>query len=155
MKAAVVEEPGDYDAILIKNDVPTPSPGPNQVVIQNHYSGVNYIDTYHRDGTYPVPLPVTLGREGSGIVSAVGAGAEAEFAVGDRVAYIGSGSYAEYTAVNALHVIKLPPEISFEQGAASLLQGTLSVTVLKQASPGPWLTLSLAAARHDGHLSGL
>lgn len=136
MKAAVVEEPGDYDAILIKQDLPIPSPGPNQVVIQNHYSGVNYIDTYHRDGTYPVPLPVTLGREGSGIVSTVGAGTEGEFAVGDRVAYIGSGSYAEYTAVNALHVIKLPSEISFEQGAASLLQGTPSAMVARQAPLG-------------------
>lgn len=123
MKAGVVENTGGYDAILIK-ELPIPTAKPNQLVVKNHYSGVNYIDTYHRDGTYPVSLPLTLGREGSGVVTSVGSDVSNDFAVGDRVAYLGSGSYAEYTAANALHVIKLPEQVSLEEGAASLLQGT-------------------------------
>ena len=64
-------------------------------------------------------------REGAGVVAAVGEGAE-EFLVGDRVAYIGSGSYAEYTVVSVLHVLKIPDSVSFEQAAACLLQGKKS-----------------------------
>lgn len=61
MKAAMVNKPGDYSAIQVER-IPIPEAAKGQLLVQNHYSGVNYIDTYHRNGTYPMPFPLTLGR---------------------------------------------------------------------------------------------
>lgn len=98
-------------------------PGPGQIRVANRALGLNYIDTYHRSGLYPLPLPSGLGLEGAGVVEAVGA--DAEFAVGDRVAYCaaGIGAYAEALVLPAERVAPIPDEIDFDTAAAVLLKG--------------------------------
>jgi len=122
MHAIRVEQYGSADVLLYK-EIPIPEPQPNEALIKLHAIGVNFIDVYHRTGLYPIPLPFTLGQEGAGVVEAVGAEVT-EVSVGERVAFAGVlGAYAEYQAVQAEKLIKLPDAISFEQGAAAMLQG--------------------------------
>jgi len=123
MKAVVIHSTGGVE-VLSYEDVQIPKiQQPNEVKIRNIAIGVNYIDTYHRTGHYKVPLPFTLGRDGSGIVEEIGTGVT-EVKVGDRVSYIfGGGSYAEFTIVPINTVMKLPDNISFETGTAAMLQG--------------------------------
>ena len=86
-------------------------------------AGVNFIDTYHREGRYPVALPFVIGQEGAGVVSAVGAEVKSVKA-GDRVAWTGiMGSYAEYVAVPADRLVKIPQGVSEREAAAVMLQG--------------------------------
>jgi NADPH2:quinone reductase len=103
-------------------DVELRDPGPGELRVKNYASGVNYIDTYHRTGLYPQPLPTVLGSEGAGVVEAIGPGVT-HVAVGDRVMYSARGSYAEATVVPAIPTVKLPDSISFETGAAMMLKG--------------------------------
>ncbi len=122
MHAIRVEQYGNPDVLLYK-EIPIPEPKPNEALIKLHAIGVNFIDVYHRTGLYPIPLPFTLGQEGAGVVEAVGAEVT-EVSVGERVAFAGVlGAYAEYQAVQADRLVKLPDAISFEQGAAAMLQG--------------------------------
>lgn len=122
MKAIVVEEFGGPEQLRLV-DLPTPEPGPADVVIQVAVSGVNFIDVYFRTGLYKMPFPVGIGSEAAGIVSAVGSDVQG-LAVGDRVAYaMVRGSYAEYARVPASSVVKVPDGVTFEQAAAVLLQG--------------------------------
>ena len=104
-------------------DVPVPTPAAGQAVVKLEAIGVNFIDVYYRSGLYKTQLPFTPGQEGAGTVTAVGEGVTA-VAAGDRVAYTGvQGSYAEYQAVPADRLVKLPREISARDGAAAMLQG--------------------------------
>ncbi len=104
-------------------DVAMPAPGAGQVLVRVEASGVNFIDTYFREGRYPSPLPLTLGQEAAGTVQALGEGVHG-FAVGDRVAWTGTrGTYAEFALAPMNDLLKLPEGISFEQGAAVLTQG--------------------------------
>jgi len=111
--------------VLTYEDVPVPEPGPGQVKIRNHASGVNFIDTYFRMGMYPSPvgLPFISGNEGAGEVIAVGPGVT-DVKVGDRVGYVaGLGSYAAERLLPAERAVKLPDRISYEQAAAMMLKG--------------------------------
>lgn len=100
-----------------------PSPESDQALIKIDSCGVNYIDTYHRSGLYPVKLPAILGLEAAGVVEAVGSDVTA-FKPGDRVAYPNvPGSYAEYVCVPAARMVLVPDELSLELAAASMLQG--------------------------------
>src|SRR5689334_2183930 len=82
--------------VLEAADLPTPKAGPGEVLIRNEAVGLNFIDTYHRSGLYPVDFPAVLGVEGAGVVEAVGEGVT-RFTPGDRAAYAGGmGAYAEY-----------------------------------------------------------
>jgi NADPH:quinone reductase len=122
MKAIRVHAPGGPDALRYE-DIERPAPGPGQVLVKIEAAGVNFIDIYQRTGHYKLPLPVTLGQEAAGTVSAVGPGV-AEPKVGDRVAYAGLlGAYAEYAAVPADRVVVLPDGVSTKQGASVMLQG--------------------------------
>lgn len=112
--AVQIPKHGD-SSVLAYVEVPKPTPKPDQVLIKVHYAGINFIDTYQRSGLYPQPMPFILGREGSGEIVQVGAEAEGGFKVGDRVAFIGPSSYADYTAVSTLTVAKLPDNISYEK----------------------------------------
>ena len=104
-------------------DVPVASPGPEEVLMRNTAVGLNFIDTYHRTGLYPVPLPATLGMEGAGVVEAVGSKVE-EFKVGDRVAYANPvGAYAEVLLRPAARLVKLPAGIDDKVAAAIMLKG--------------------------------
>ncbi len=104
-------------------DLPVPQPKPNEAVVNILAAGVNFIDVYNREGRYKVPLPFVLGQEGAGVVSAVGSEVR-EVAVGDRVAYTSVlGSYAEYAAVPADRLVKIPDGVSEREAAAVMLQG--------------------------------
>ena len=104
-------------------ELAVPEPGEGQVLVRVRASGVNFIDTYFREGRYPSPLPLVLGEEAAGEVERVGAGV-AGFSVGDRVAWTGTrGTYAEYAVAPARDLLKIPEGLSFEMAAAVLTQG--------------------------------
>src|SRR5215218_8110935 len=120
MKAIRVHQTGGPEAMQL-DDVPTPEPGSGEAAIDVAAIGVNFIDVYFRTGLYQAPLPMTLGLEASGTVRAVGAGVDT-VAVGDRVAWTGvPGAYAETALVPAGRLVKLPPALSFRDGAAAML----------------------------------
>lgn len=98
-------------------------PGPGEVRVRNTAVGLNYIDTYHRSGLYPLPLPLVLGSEGAGVVEAVGPRVR-EFKVGDRVAYAQPiGAYAEVLIRPVARLVKIPAGIKDETAAAMMLKG--------------------------------
>ncbi len=122
MKAIQVKKVGGPEVLTLV-DIPAPKPKPKEAVVKISAAGVNFIDVYFRNGHYPSTLPFTIGQEGSGIVSEVGADVKT-FKPGDRVAYTGiRGSYAEYAAVPADRLVLLPPGITEQQAAAAMLQG--------------------------------
>lgn len=119
--------------VLQWQEVGLPPPAAGEARVRHHAVGLNYIDTYHRTGLYPVPLPSGIGLEGAGVVVEVGAGVT-EVAPGDRVAYAGGplGAYAEERNMPADRLVKLPDGISFEQGAAMMLQGMTAQYLLRR-----------------------
>lgn len=122
MKAIQVKQTGGPEVMELA-DLPVPQPKPNEAVVRMQASGVNFIDVYNREGRYKAPLPFVLGQEGVGVVSAVGAEAKG-VAVGDRVAYTSVlGSYAEYAAVPADRLVKIPAGVGEREAAAVMLQG--------------------------------
>ena len=125
MKAIRIHQYGGPE-VLQYEDVPEPTPKPGEAVVKIDAAGINFIDTYHRTGAYRVPLPTTLGQEGAGTVSALGADVPGMnvVKVGDRVAWTGIlGSYAESHAVPADRLVALPAGVTTKQGAAVMLQG--------------------------------
>lgn len=122
MKAIVVQNSGDPD-VLVYRDAEKPSPKSGEALIRIEAVGLNYIDVYHRVGLYPLPRPFIPGMEAAGVVEAVGPDVT-EVAVGDRVAYaMHPGAYAEYAAVAAWKLVKVPDGIDARQAAAAMLQG--------------------------------
>lgn len=122
MKAIQVPKTGGVE-VLSFLDLPAPQPKPNEVVVKIAASGVNYIDVYFREGRYPITPPFILGQEASGIVSETGSNVK-DFKAGERVAYTGiTGAYAEYEAVPAERLVRLPTGITDHQAAAAMLQG--------------------------------
>jgi NADPH:quinone reductase len=122
MKAIQVSKIGGPEVLTLV-DLPVPDPKPNEALVQIEASGVNFIDVYFREGRYPAPLPFINGQEAAGLVVAVGTDVTT-LRIGDRVAYTGvPGSYAEYAAVPADRLVKLPDELDFNQAAAAMLQG--------------------------------
>ncbi len=119
MKAIIVREFGTADVMKLE-EVATPSPSANQILVKIKAAGVNPVDTYIRSGLYPTKpnLPYTPGKDGAGIIESVGENVT-KFAVGDRVLTADSlsGTYAEFCLCEEKHLIKLPENISFEQGA--------------------------------------
>lgn len=122
MQAIVINTVGGPE-VLEWSEIADPTPGPGHILIDIAYGGVNYIDTYHRTGLYPMELPFTPGLEGAGHVVAVGDGVDAAL-VGGAVAWTGQiGSYAERVVAPANRVVPLPEGVSLELGAAVMLQG--------------------------------
>ena len=122
MKAVFVETFGGPENLKYAQQ-PRPMPGPGQAVVKIAASGVNFIDIYFRTGLYKADPPVILGNEGAGVVEAVSPDVT-EIKVGDRVAYAMSrGSYAEYAAVPAWQLVKLPDSVEFSVAAGAMLQG--------------------------------
>ena len=104
-------------------EVAVAEPGPGEVRVRNTAIGLNFIDTYHRSGLYPMPLPLTLGSEGAGVVEAVGPKVK-EFKAGDRVAYAQPiGAYAEVLIRPVARLVKIPAGIQDETAAAMMLKG--------------------------------
>ena len=109
--------------VLEAVEVEVPSPAAGQILVRHAAVGLNYIDTYHRSGLYPVQLPSGIGLEAAGTVEAIGEGVT-RFKVGDRVAYNGTlGAYAEAAVVPADRAVKVPDGVSLETAAAALLKG--------------------------------
>jgi NADPH2:quinone reductase len=110
--------------VMLWEHVPTPEPGPGEALIKHEAIGLNFIDVYFRSGLYKAPnLPLIIGQEGAGTVVAVGSSVSS-VAAGDRVAYAGPlGGYATERVISADRLVKLPENISFQTGAAMMLQG--------------------------------
>ena len=122
MKAIQIQKTGGPEVLTLV-DIPVPKPKPNEVIVKIAASGVNFIDVYFREGRYPSPLPFVDGQEGAGTVTEAGSDVKT-FKPGDHVAYSNVvGSYAEYAAVPAEKLVKVPSGISDEQAAAAMLQG--------------------------------
>lgn len=121
-RRAVIHRTGGPEVIAWK-DVDLPEPAAGEVLIRHTAVGLNYIDTYHRSGLYPVELPAPLGSECAGVVEAVGDGSG--FAKGDRVGTFGPtrGAYATARIVPATELIRLPDDIDDRTAAAILLKG--------------------------------
>lgn len=145
--AVQVTETGGPEVLTVA-EVEVGDPGPREILVDVAAAGVNYIDTYHRAGIYPIPLPFVLGQEGAGTVAAVG-GEVTEFAVGDRVAWQGSiGSYAQRKLVPADIAVKVPDGVSDEIAAATLLQGVTAhylVASTYEVKPGDDILVHAAA----------
>ncbi len=129
--------------------VDVPSPAPGEVRVRHAAVGLNFIDTYHRTGLYPLPLPAGIGLEGAGTVEALGEGVS-ELQVGDRVAYAGGpvGAYAEVRNIPAHRLLKLPDAIGFETAAAMMLQGLTAAYLLRKTycvQPGDAVLIHAAA----------
>lgn len=122
-KAIRVHAYGGPD-VMKWEDVPTPEPSPGEVAIKQEAVGMNYIDVYFRTGLYKAPsMPVTIGMEAAGTVTAVGSGVSG-ISVGDRVAYAGAlGAYATERVITADKLVKLPDGIDTKTAAAMMLQG--------------------------------
>ena len=122
MRAIQLTQTGGPEVLTLV-DVPIPTLKPNEALVEIKATGVNFIDVYLREGRYPAALPFINGQEAAGVVKEVGADVSS-FQVGDRVAYTSSlGSYAEYAAVPATRLIRIPNALNFEQAAAAMLQG--------------------------------
>jgi NADPH2:quinone reductase len=162
MRAIQVTTPGGPEVLTLA-ELPVPEPKAGEALVEIKASGVNFIDVYYREGRYKAPLPFVDGQEGAGIVAALGAGVEG-LRPGDRVAYSGVlGSYAEFAAVPAEKLVKIPMALTFEQAAAAMLQGLTArylshetfpiaagQTVLIHAAAGGVGNLLVQMAKHRG-----
>jgi len=129
MKAIQIEKNGDFD-VLQHKELPKPIPGPGQVLVKNEYAGINFIDSYHRAGLYPVPLPAILGIEGAGTIESIGENVTG-FKTGDKVVYLGLGAYAEYTIVGTKHLYVVPPSVTTETACAAIAQALTAISMAR------------------------
>jgi NADPH2:quinone reductase len=147
VRAIQISSAGGPD-VLTPVELPDPQAGPGTLLVEVAAAGVNFIDTYQRQGIYPMSLPYVPGLEGAGRVRAVGEGVT-EFAVGDRVAWAEQlGSYAELVAVAADKAVAVPDALSDEVAAAALLQGMTAhflVTDCHPVQPGEDVLVHAAA----------
>ena len=122
--------------VLRWEEVTVGDPGPSEIRVKHTAIGLNYIDTYHRTGLYPLPLPHGIGMEGAGHVTAIGNGVT-DLAVGDRVAYAGPppGSYAEERLMAASTAVKIPNSVDDETAAAMMLKGMTAQYLIRQTYP--------------------
>lgn len=137
--------------VLRYEDVTVGEPGPGEVRLRQVAVGLNYADTYFRNGTYPIPMPSGMGVEAAGVVEAIGAGVT-NVAVGDRVTYTGFlntlGAYATERLIPAAPLIKLPDHITFETAAAMTMRGLTSAYLMRRIydfKPGDTILLHAAA----------
>lgn len=134
MKAIVVPEQGGPEQLILK-EVPEPNPGTGELLVEVKAAGINFIDTYHRGGLYPMEFPMTPGLEGSGVVLSAGADAEG-FSEGDRVGWVSAmGTYAEQVIVPAQSAIPIPDDVGDDEAAAVLLQGITAHYLAKDTFP--------------------
>jgi NADPH2:quinone reductase len=147
-RAIRIHQTGGPEVLQIE-DVEVGAPGPGQARIRQTAIGINYIDTYHRTGLYPLQLPTGIGLEGAGVVESVGAGVT-DLKPGDRVAYAGGpvGAYATERLMPVDRLVKLPDGISDRQGGSMMLQG-MTVQYLTRSTyrvqPGDTVLLHAAA----------
>ena len=135
IRVVKIEKNGGPEVLKIKN-VQIGKPGPDQVLIETKAMGLNYIDAYHRSGSYPLPLPSGIGIEASGIIKKVGAKIK-NLSIGDKVAYGGLpiGAYAEERIYSVDKLVKLPEEISLEIAACIMTKGLTAYYLLYKTFP--------------------
>ena len=132
VKAIRFHSPGGPEVMRLE-DVDLAAPAAGEVQVKHTAIGLNYIDTYHRSGLYPLPLPHGLGMEGAGTVAAIGSGVSG-FSVGDRIAYAAPppGSYAEARNIEATKVVKVPDAVDDKTAAAMMLKGMTAQYLIRQ-----------------------
>ncbi|ANY20364.1 Quinone oxidoreductase 1 [Tsuneonella dongtanensis] len=147
-RQAIIEQTGGPEVIQWR-EIELPDPGPGQVLVRHSAVGLNFIDTYHRSGLYPIDLPGTLGLEAAGTVEATGDGVT-HVKVGDRVATFGPNraAYADYQLTTEDSLFKVPEGISLEVAAAVLLKGLTTEMLAERVAPvtpGGWALVHAAA----------
>lgn len=156
MNGVLLPHTGPPSVLSYKTDLPTPSPGPSSVLVRNSYIGINYIDTYFRTGLYPSPKPEILGRDGAGTVISLGPeGNMLGLKEGDRVVWMHTGGYAQYTSVPAEKVLRIPEGISERDACAACLQGITALTLVEEAhkvESGDWVLVLAATGGVGGWL---
>ena len=135
MKAVEINKTGGAEVLEIK-DITLGKPGPDEVTIEHKAIGLNYIDTYHRSGLYPLKLPTGLGLEGAGIIIDTGANVK-EFKVGDRISYAGIplGSYSSHRNFPTKNLVKVPENIDLEVAATLMTKGLTTFYLLHKTYP--------------------
>ncbi|KAK6456914.1 NADPH:quinone reductase [Scheffersomyces xylosifermentans] len=137
-KVILIEENGESVDVLKYVDSPTPEiTSPHDVIVKNQFAGVNFIEAYFRKGIYPVQLPAILGREASGVVAAVG-DEVTKYKVGDKIAYLSTQTFAQYTKIQdslqaVLPVGKDVSDEKFKAYGAILVQGLTALTFITEA----------------------
>ena len=134
-RTITIEKTGSPEVLQVKT-IKLEKPGPEEVLIEHKAIGLNYIDTYHRSGLYPLQLPSGIGAEGSGIIKEIGSQVK-DFTVGDRVCYAGAplGSYSSERNYPTKNLVKLPKEIDFEIAATLMTKGLTTFYLLYKTYP--------------------
>ena len=134
-KSIIIKKNGGPE-VLELTDIKVGKPGPDEIKITNLEIGLNYIDTYHRSGLYPVPLPSGIGLEAAGKIDEVGSNVT-DFNKGDKIAYASMplGSYSEQRIIPAKSVVKIPEGISFKMAASLMTKGLTTNYLLTQTYP--------------------
>ena len=134
-RVVTIEKTGGPEVLQVKN-IKLEKPGPNEVLIEHKGIGLNYIDTYHRSGLYPLQLPSGIGAEASGIIKEIGSQVK-DFTVGDRVCYAGVplGSYSSERNYPTKNLIKMPKEIDFDIAASLMTKGLTTFYLLHKTYP--------------------
>jgi len=135
MKAVEINKTGGTEVLEIK-EITLDKPGPDQVTIEQKAIGLNYIDTYHRSGLYPLKLPSGLGLEGAGIITEVGENIK-NFKIGDKISYAGIplGSYSTHRNYPTKNLIKVPDGIDLEVAATLMTKGLTTFYLLHKTFP--------------------
>ena len=135
MKAVEIKKTGGTEVLEIK-DIALSKPEPEEVSIEQKAIGLNYIDTYHRSGLYPLKLPIGLGLEGAGIITEVGKNVK-NFNVGDKISYAGIplGSYSTHRNYPTKNLVKVPENIDLEVAATLMTKGLTTFYLLHKTYP--------------------
>ena len=134
MKAIQISKNGGPEVLELK-DITLDKPGADEVTIEHKAIGLNYIDTYHRSGLYPLKLPSGIGAEGAGIIKEVGSNIK-EFNVGDKVSYAGIplGSYSTHRNYPTKNIVKVPEDIDLEVAATLMTKGLTTFYLLHKTA---------------------
>ena len=130
MKAIQISENGGPEVLELK-DISLDKPNADEVTIEHKAIGLNYIDTYHRSGLYPLNLPTGIGAEGAGIIIETGSDVK-DFKVGDRVSYAGAplGSYSTHRNYPTKNLVKVPDNVEFKIAATLMTKGLTTFYLL-------------------------
>ena len=148
MKAVTISKTGGPEVLELK-EINLGRPDPDEVLIEHVAIGLNYIDTYHRSGLYPIQLPSGIGAEASGIIKEVGSNVK-DFKVGDKISYAGIplGAYSSHRIYPTKNLVKVPQNIDLEIAATLMTKGLTTFYLLHKtypASPGETVLFHAAA----------
>ncbi len=135
MKAVEIDKTGGPEVLEVK-EISLDKPAPDQVTIEQKAIGLNYIDTYHRSGLYPLKLPIGLGLEGSGIITHIGENVK-NFKIGDKISYAGIplGSYSSHRNYPTKNLVKIPDNVEFKVAATLMTKGLTTFYLLHKTYP--------------------